>query len=151
MAKKTGFRANFTAADFRRELEKRWDQINKAIILNLQVLGEELVNHARSVDTYKDQTGNLRASIGYVLVVHGKIYSHFFPDTKIGAKNGRDLAEQLAVKAMKGFALIVVAGMDYAAAVESKGYDVLASAELKASSELPKVKAEMLRKIKNMR
>lgn len=151
MSKKSGFKANFTAADFRAEIAKRYEKINKAIILNLQVLGEELVNHARSVDTYKDQTGNLRASIGYVLVVNGTIYSHFFPDTKVGASTGRKLADDLASRAKKGYALIIVAGMDYAAAVESKGYDVLASAELKASSELPRVKADLLAKIKKMK
>lgn len=138
-------------SDFRREIEKRMIRIDKAIILNLQVLGEELVNHARSLDTYKDQTGNLRASIGYVLVVNGKIYSNYFPDTKIGAQTGRKLADYLANKAFKGYALIVVAGMDYAAAVESKGFDVLASAELLASRQLPKLKQKLKRQIDRMK
>lgn len=151
MSKQSGFKANFTAADFRAEIEKRYQIINRGIISALQVLGEELVNHARSVDTYVDQTGNLRASIGYVLVVNGTIYSHFFPDTKLGAQTGRKLADDLAGRAKKGYALIVVAGMDYAAAVESMGYDVLASAELLASKELPRVKAELLKKINAMK
>lgn len=146
-----GIKAKFTMSDFRREIEKRMIRIDKAIILNLQVLGEELVNHARTLDTYKDQTGNLRASIGYVLVVNGKIYTHYFPDTKIGAQTGRKLADQLANKAFKGYALIVVAGMDYAAAVESKGFDVLASAELLASRELPKLKQKLKRQIDRMK
>jgi len=144
-------KANFTAEDFRRELEKRAQQIDRAIIFQLQALGEELVNHARTLDTYKDQTGNLRASIGYVLIVNGAVYNYNFITTKPGASTGKALAEGLAHKALKGYALIVVAGMDYAAAVESKGYDVLASAELKASSEFPKLKSKMLAKIKAMK
>ncbi|WP_159467941.1 hypothetical protein [Dyadobacter sp. 3J3] len=146
-----GVKSKFTAADFRRELEKRYQRINRAIILQLQALGEELVNHARSLDTYKDQTGNLRASIGYVLIVNGVVYSHYFPDSKLGAATGRQLADELSSRAGKGYALIVVAGMDYAAAVESMGYDVLTSAEMLASSEFPKLKAKMLAKIKAMK
>jgi hypothetical protein len=35
------------------------------------------------------------------------------------------------------FSLIIVAGMNYAAYVEAKGYNVILPAELKAKSELP--------------
>ncbi|MDQ6482223.1 hypothetical protein [Dyadobacter sp. LHD-138] len=146
-----GIKARFTTTDFRRELEKRMVRIDKAIILNLQVLGEQLVNHARTLATYKDQTGNLRASLGYVLVVNGKIYTHYFPDTKIGAQSGKKLADELANRAVKGYALIVVAGMNYASAVESMGYDVLASAELLASRELPKVRQKLKKQIEQMK
>jgi hypothetical protein len=146
-----GLTPNFTAESFRKELEKRAANIERAIILQLQALGEELVNHARTLNTYKDQTGNLRASIGYVLIVNGVVFNHNFVTTKAGASTGRQLADELASKAKKGFALIVVAGMDYAGAVESKGYDVLASAEMLASSEFPKLKAKMMSKIQNMK
>ena len=151
MAVKSGFKANFTADQFRKELEKRAAKIDQAIIFQLKLLGEELVNHARTLDTYKDQTGNLRASIGYVIVVNGKVYNYDFVGGKLGASTGRQLAEELASKALKGYALIVVAGMDYAAAVESKGYDVLASAEMLASREFPQLKARMLSMINKMK
>lgn len=52
------------------------DQVNRllnAIIYNLGVIGEKVVNEARERGSYTDRTGNLRSSTGYVIVVDGKI------------------------------------------------------------------------------
>ena len=51
-------------------------QVNRllnAIIYNLGVIGEKVVNEARERGSYTDRTGNLRSSTGYVIVVDGKI------------------------------------------------------------------------------
>lgn len=44
-----------------------------AMIYNLGVIGEKVVNEARERGSYTDRTGNLRSSTGYVIVVDGKI------------------------------------------------------------------------------
>jgi hypothetical protein len=44
--------------------------------------------------------------------------------------------------------LIVVAGMDYAAAVESRGKDVLTASSIKAKNELKQAIKDLKRKVK---
>ena len=70
-------------------------------------------------------------------------------------KKAKDLADRVGKKT-KGIALVVVAGMEYAAALEANGawkiksrrsYDVLASAELLAERKLPKILSELVEDI----
>jgi hypothetical protein len=107
----------------------------RRIIRQLHVIGEKCINHARSIDTYTDQTGNLRSSIGYVMVVDGEVtYISSFEVVKQGvegASTGREFAISLAERFPRGVALIVVAGMNYAAHVATR-YDVIDSAQLLA-------------------
>lgn len=139
----------FTKADIRKIMEEKAERINKAILLLLQRIGEAFVKNARSINTYKDQTGNLRNSIGYLIMRDGQQLVDNFrksatilskKGSKDGLKEGKELAiaisEELSSKYPKGYILIVVAGMDYAAAVESKGYDVLTSSGKKAETDL---------------
>lgn len=89
---------------------------------------------------YIDWTANLRSSIGYVVVADGEIVqiSSFEAvqgekgNGEEGSQKGRQFAEELAGKYATGYALILVAGMHYAAYVQSKGYDVLNSAAIEA-------------------
>lgn len=121
--------------------------------------GEEVVKHARSLPSpnpksmpkpipphqpgYIDWTGNLRASIGYVVLWDGAVVkmSDFAPvrgkgkkggNGLTGSKKGREFLQKLIEENGEGLVLIVVAGMPYAAYVEALGYDVLDSAEIKA-------------------
>ena len=128
-------------------LERR----QKAILYNLNYVGEQCINHARSTDSYKDQTGNLRSSIGYVLVEDGNIIqqSDFKQEppkaekqighTYDGGKTGEQFAREIAEEHRAGICLIVVAGMNYASYVAAKGYDVLDSAETMAEWLVPKL------------
>lgn len=93
-------------------------------------------------ESWYDQTGNLRSSIGYVIVMEGRIVSMSdFKQVKNGTQGpveGKALAKKLASNYKTGFALIVVAGMHYAAYVEAMDNKVvLTSAELLARRELP--------------
>ena len=133
-------------AIFRQQAAKAIQQKDKAIITAFSYVGELGVNHARSLNTYRDQTGNLRNSIGYVIVHNSKIVKTNFGRSAKGAKKatptdgllkGQQLAESLAIEILDGWGLIVVAGMNYALSVESRGLDVLTSAELLAKSVLP--------------
>ena len=118
------------------------------VVRKLQYAGERLIIQARQHGSYTDQTGNLRSSIGYVIVKDGQILTgsgfNTIPprvrregDVYNGSKEGQSLAKEIASKYKRGIALIVVAGMNYAAYVEAKGFDVLASSEMLAEKIIP--------------
>lgn len=102
-----------------------------------------------------DQRGNLTSSMGYVIIAEGKIKSEVGFDKNLEADKGMDIGSRLAKKLARevrtGFALIVVAGMDYAAYVEAKGKNVLSSAELLAERELPGMLRQLTRNIKKQK
>lgn len=129
------------------------ERANMLTIRALSHLGELCVVEAKDrpqESSWFDQSGNLRSSIGYVIVHNGKIikYSEFnqVKQGTDGIKEGKELAKELAKQYTSGYALIVVAGMNYAELVEAMdNKNVLASAELFARGELPK----MMVKLKN--
>lgn len=136
----------------RRYIDTKLKQKEASIIRNLGRLGEMCVNAARDTDTYKDQTGNLRSSTGFVLIKDGVIITQSGFESKAGKKGsgekgsgvGESFAKELISSDGTGYVLIVVAGMNYAAYVEASGRDVLTSAEQLAIKEMPKI----LRKLK---
>lgn len=99
--------------------------------------GEKCIEEARDGGTYIDQTGNLRSSIGYAVLMNGQVIQYDCADK---VKNGDEgvseglkfLQSRIKKASKKGIVLIVTAGMNYAEYVEAKGYVVLSSAELKA-------------------
>lgn len=100
-------------------------------------VGEQCIIEARNNGSYMDQTGNLRSSIGYAVLINGQVIQSDHVD-KI--KNGDEgvskgllfLQQRIKKASKKGVCLIVTAGMNYAEYVEAKGYIVLSSAEQKA-------------------
>ncbi len=114
--------------------------IEARVIRELCIIGEKCVNQARITEQkgrdYKDQSGNLRSSTGYVVVANGEIVqmSDFAPvgGATEGSDSGKAFARKLAAETPTGFALYVVAGMNYASYVSAKGYDVLDTSELLA-------------------
>lgn len=132
----------FTKADIRRMLNQRKERIEQALLLRLQRIGEEFVTNARDKATFTDRTGNLRSSIGYVIMKDGKqIFSNFLKvgrSGKDGVATAKEVAKEAAKNFSTGFVLIGVAGMDYAADVESKGYDVITSSSILAEESLKK-------------
>ena len=109
-------------------------------------LGEECIKKVRERDqkeSWIDRTGNLRSSIGYGVYDHGRkeIESTFkiVKKGKNGPNEGKQLLESLAKQYADTYALVVVAGMNYADEVEAlENKDVLASAELYARSVIGK-------------
>lgn len=141
-----GLTPRYSGGDVRKLLLQKQERIYKAIIHMLAYLGELSVNHARTAGDYTDQTGNLRSSIGYVVIANGKRVKQNFlsvggPD---GVRKAKALVDELQERFPTGFALIVVAGMNYAFYVETKGRNVLSSAEHYAQSKLP----EMMKQLK---
>ena len=80
----------------------------------------------------------------------GQIQHQSFEQTKNGlngTNQGRSLAIKVGSQFGKGICLVVVAGMNYALAVESRGRDVLTSTEVFAKQELPKMLAQLKQNI----
>ena len=128
-------------------IEKQMQTWRKLIVRNFIYVGEQVLNAARSTNSYKDQTGNLRSSIGYVIVKDGSVVrASSFEQVKNGSdgtSKGRSYAESLAARYKNGIALIVVAGMNYAAYVKKRGYDVIDSSELLAEQLVPQMLREL--------
>lgn len=130
-------------------------EVERQIIESLCRVGEEAVKLAKLIPPergFNDQTGNLRSSIGYVVVKDGKPVNVSFGAVKgghTGVNEGQRLALQIGSKQTEGYALVVVAGMNYAVHVESKGRDVLTSAEKFAEKEIAKELADLVTNVKN--
>lgn len=149
-------KANFTQADIKRRLDVFLDEVERQQIEILQELGERCLTEARTNRGYMDQSGALNSSTGYQVFVDGVAVHTQFDKASGGSdesakakgmKAGQDLAEQVG-RETKGVALVVVAGMNYAAYVETKK-NVLASAERLAKRELPKMLEQLIGNIKS--
>ena len=131
------------------------ERIEMLAIRALSYLGEQCIIEARDRRqeySWFDQSGNLRSSVGYIIVANGEIVQYSgFQQVKEGAdgvREGKKLAEGLAKNHPDGYALIVVAGMNYAEYVEAMDNKcVLASAELYARSKMPEVISKLKEQI----
>lgn len=146
----------FTAAGISKKFANAEKRLDLVVIRELQLLGEKIVNLCRDLDTYMDQTGNLRASIGYQIYVNFTLHSENFvtnpgrgTDTgEIGKNNGEAEAKNLGETIVSSYySLIVVAGMDYAEEVEARDYAVITPGEQLAEAEFPKIIARIKRSL----
>ncbi len=122
----------FSESDLDKWFDVLEEQAEAAIYEKLQEAGEYFVKLARESGSYQDQTGNLRSSIGYVIVKDGAVLISNFQQTANGTEGiatGKRIAATIA-SGVKGLVLIGVAGMDYAICVEAKGYEVISSSAL---------------------
>lgn len=112
-----------------REVE-RWfdyfvDRAEERIYKLMQRAGEEFVKIARKKGNYQDHTGNLRSSIGYVIVKDGDVLaenherSETGTDKQTGIREAKRLVSDLASVYSDGWVLIGVAAMPYAVYVEA--------------------------------
>lgn len=110
---------NVSTGNLKVELDNAMRDFEGEVINQLAYVGEQAINTARDLRTYKDRTGNLRSSIGYVVFKDGKPVKRGSSGNKQEASAARTaLLDSLQGKFPKGFALIVVAGMNYASYVE---------------------------------
>lgn len=154
-----GIEARFSTKAFDELLNAVPDILYEEIVRAFSYLGEQCVRRVRdrsAEESWIDQTGNLRSSIGYAVYEKGRVlFESAFNQVKEGfqgTNDGRKVIEELASKYSQTYALVVVAGMNYAEYVEAKnGKDVLASTELWAKSKidnyLEKAKERALRRI----
>lgn len=123
--------------------------IEDAILMRLQRTGEKFIKNARLNASFTDRTGNLRSSFGYIIIKNGSDVAEGFAGGK--GKEGKEAAqrviEEVKQKFPSGYVLIGVAGMEYAAAVESLGYDVITGSSQQAEIELRKAMVELGNKL----
>lgn len=110
-------------------------QVELAMKMLLQEFGEELVAFAKDTHTYTDRTGNLTNSISYAIVRHKEILYYNEVQREEANAAALKVAMKMAENLSDAYSLIIVAGMNYAAFVESRGYNVILPAELKAKQE----------------
>lgn len=126
------------------------DEYDRKAVTWLASLGERVVKYAREHGNYTDHTGNLRNSIGYVVVQYGQVQRESF----VGGDEPRQKAKSYALEVTRSLSpnktyLVWVAGMEYARYVEAKGYDVLQGSGDWVESTAEKLKAEYERFLKS--
>jgi hypothetical protein len=150
-----GLKAKFTKADIAKMMKIKLANLEQLIINRLIFIGETFVRNARLNGNYGDVTGNLRSSIGYIILKNGvKIKENFEKsekgsDKQTGVNKAKSLINELKADFLEGYTLIVVAGMDYAATVESRGKDVLTASSIIAKNDLKKAIKSIKQKLKN--
>lgn len=138
MVRKSGLTPMWTEREVERWFNRFIDRAEEQLYKLLQRAGEEFVKVARNSGKYDDHTGNLRSSIGYVIVINGEIVTENFEQSKkkgtdktTGVNQASRLAQDIAKIYDKGFVLIGVAGMQYAVYVEAmENKDVISSASI---------------------
>ena len=154
---KPGLKPLWTKQQVHGLFEALQERTDDAIKILLARTGEEFITLARGISTYKDRTGNLRSSTGYAIFKDGRrIGSSVFnahvgePGKKDGEKGvttGEQLARAVGRTHSKGYVLVCFAGMSYAAAVESRGYDVITHSADKAEDFLMSEAANLLKRL----
>lgn len=158
-----GIKCSVSSDSLKRYFIKSHNIITQEIKRALLRLGEESVMKIRdrgANESWNDQTGNLRSSIGYAIYNYGKVeIESAFAVVKQGtegAQVGRELIRELASLYADTYALVILAGMDYASDVEAiETKDVLASTELWAkkvvSTYMEKAKERAEKKINDLK
>ena len=113
-------------------------KMTEELVVALVEAGKKIIEIAKDSHTYKNRTGNLEASTGFGVVIKGKLIGHGGFDSSFhGGDVGLDKLEQLVSEVdSEESAIIVVAGMEYAAYVERCGYLILDDARFKGSAIL---------------
>lgn len=148
-----GIVPRFSDADVKKVLNERLKRIDTVVINYLTLIGEQFVRDARENGDYNDITGNLRSSVGYIILKNGATIAENFQQSERGTDKTEGVSKakvfiaEIASNFKTGYALIVVAGMEYAAAVESRGRDVLTASSIKAKNSLRKAIREIKKKI----
>ena len=109
----------------------------------------EVVEQAKSLDTYQDQTNQLRSSIGYQIYNQGVLVTEYFQasgkgdgsGSAQGVERGKTVAAEAARQYPDDVVGVIVAGAHYALYVESKGYDVISG----PASQLTEITSKYLR------
>lgn len=125
MAKKGGLTPMWSDKEVERWFDYYVDRAEERIHKLLQRAGEEFVKIARRKGNYQDHTGNLRSSIGYVIVKDGDILTENYErstkgtDKQSGIQEAKRLVSELVSVYSDGWVLVGVAAMPYAVYVEA--------------------------------
>lgn len=130
-------------------IDKEVRNLVDGVIDTLSYIGERAVTIARERGDYMNRTGNLRSSIGYVILHDGQPVRQGEPEVYGEGNQGSQVAEELLTMVRseypQGIVLIVCAGMNYASYVEDiYGKDVLTSARLETEQLAERMLKELL-------
>lgn len=140
----------------RDKLELGRGKLIDLLVKNMCYIGETCIKIARKRGDYNDITGNLRSSIGYIVLSNGTVKQYGAPEQKAGKKGdgaagvaaGEALLSKLKAEYPYGVVLVLCAGMEYAAFVENvRGKRVLIDAELEAQKLIDKLLGKMLKSV----
>ncbi len=114
--------------------------VERVLIREMQIVVARLENHAKDNAGYKDQTGNLKNSIGGLVLKDGVPIEYSGFGGGEGGGTGRSFINSLISSYGSGFVILIVAGMEYATYVENKHQlNVLKKSELLLPSEMNKM------------
>lgn len=133
-------KVSFNEDALKKYIQEAQDDAVQNIVEALDMTLKQAMNSAKLNNTYKDQTKNLRSSIGYVLYHNGVEIRNVFSGEGKGANTGK-LAAQAKASTRSGDGIILgvlVAGMSYAVYVEAMSYDVITGASLTLIPEFKK-------------
>lgn len=156
MAVKTEFKVQGLERLQQRLLERK-EALMKVLNMKLLQLAEEAVSHAKHNKGYKDRTANLKNSISFALFFDGELVTQQIgdipqpneaPKGHQGVQsNLEQYCQQEGVVRPSGYSLIVVAGMEYGAYVEHRGYNVLHLTKYFLHDEMRKILKETIDEI----
>lgn len=156
MAKKSALKPLWKRSNIKKLFENFGERAEWMIEGLLKRTGEEFVKIARESGQYTDRTGNLRSSIGYVIARSGTIANKDFKmsekagtDKRTGVHEGEQLAMDVVKSHTKGYVLVCVAGMKYAAYVEAmENKDVVSFAASKSEEFIKKQSVLLFNRLK---
>lgn len=145
-----GIKGKFNINAIFQDLEARLRPlIIEAVTEAFEMACLEVVEQAKSLDTYQDQTNQLRSSIGYQIYNQGVLVTEYFQasgkgdgsGSAQGVARGKTVAAEAARQYPDDVVGVIVAGAHYALYVESKGYDVISG----PASQLTEITSKYLR------
>src|SRR5438046_5197579 len=96
----------FTIAQIKSRLLKHKLDLESMVFTRLKQIGETFVTNARLNGAYADQSGNLRSSVGYVILKNGiQVFGTFPGRTAEGIAAAKKLVARLSKKHDTGFLL----------------------------------------------
>ena len=139
-----GLRPKFSDKDINAYTKQEYQEAIDKLIEIFEFVGEGFIKEARamtkSAGGFEDRTGNLRSSIGYIIVLNGRVVQETVYQSVKGTdrEKGVRVAKQFMDEIAKsdGLRLYGVAGMEYADEVESRGYNVISMQADMALTEL---------------
>lgn len=141
----SGLTPLFSVNDADQFIQRFEDRAEEKMYKILEYAGEYFVKIARENGKYIDHTGNLRSSVGYVIVRDGEVVEENFETSEHGTEKTKGMSEahkfvkELALTYNSGLMLIGVAGMEYAVCVEAiEGKDVISGAYVRTEDLLRK-------------
>lgn len=142
------FKAQHSDQELEKWIQQDMQEWFDELLNTFRLEGRKYVDRARKRTKvgglgFGNITWDLRSSIGMVLAYDGQIIETYFP--KIHNGNGYEIGKELADRiatysgTQQGITMVIVAGMQYAAYVEDKGFRVISYDSFQFEDDLNKL------------